>query len=131
MRRLLITSFVALVYVAALGAESVAKKKDQIYKSGVDGVTAAKPIRMPHLEPPKLPASKSGKESKERTEVVSLWGYVETDGKFHHAKVVKSTNHELDSYALKTVAQWEFVPCKQNGVPITCALALEITFHPH
>jgi outer membrane biosynthesis protein TonB len=130
MQRLLIASCAALVCVAILSAETGTKKDDHIYRAGRDGVTAAKPIRTPHPEPPKLKATKPGKKNKENTKVEWVTGYVGKDGKFHAARA-QSPDHEFESYALKTVAEWEFVPCRRKGVPVNCTMAFEITFHPH
>ncbi|HKW76438.1 MAG TPA: energy transducer TonB [Terriglobales bacterium] len=131
MRRLLIVFCIVLVHVAVSGGETGTKKDDHIYRSGHDGVTAPLPLRTPHTEPPKLSPSESRKKGKERTEVLWLSGYVGKDGKFHAARVMQSTNHEFEKYALKMVEEWEFSPCKRKGVPVNCTMALEITFHPH
>ncbi len=62
------------------------------------------------------------------TTVVGLT--IGTDGSVVSAWVASSSgNDTLDSAAVNAVYGWQFVPAKQNGVPITCNSQVPVTFN--
>lgn len=130
MRAFLIAICCVVAFTLAFAGDSKTSSDDRIYKVGSD-VTAPKAILTPRPEPQELPEKKPGHKNKHATGVVVLSGYVGKDGKFHDAKVVRSAEPSLDSAALKAVAQWQFHPCMRKGVPVNCALGVEISFGLH
>ncbi len=127
MRIFLVSICCVAALMVAYGGDSKSNSDDRIYKLGSD-VTPPKAILTPHPEMQKLPEKRPGHKNKHTTGMVVLWGYVGKDGAYHDARVVRSTNSALDSAALKAVAQWQFHPCMRRGVPVNCAMGLEISF---
>ena len=60
---------------------------------------------------------------------VTLLAEVGSDGRAGEVKVLTSSGHELlDQSALSTVKQWKFTPARKDGVIITQAVRIPITF---
>jgi len=60
---------------------------------------------------------------------VTLMAEVGSDGRAGQVKILESSGHELlDQSALSTVKQWKFTPARKDGVIITQAVRIPITF---
>lgn len=60
---------------------------------------------------------------------VTLLAEVGSDGRAGQVKILESSGHELlDQSALSTVKQWKFTPARKDGVIITQAVRIPITF---
>jgi protein TonB len=60
---------------------------------------------------------------------VTLLAEVGSDGRAGEVKVLTSSGHELlDQSALSTVKQWKFTPARKDGVIVTQAVRIPITF---
>ena len=130
MRTFLTGVFCVIAFTSVFAGDSKTSSDDHIYKIGAD-VKPAKAILTPQPELEEHSEKKTGHKNKHATGVVVLSGYVGKDGKFHDAKVVRSADPSLDSAALKAVAQWRFDPCVRKGVPVNCAMGVEISFNPY
>jgi protein TonB len=60
---------------------------------------------------------------------VTLIAEVGSDGRAGQVKILESSGHELlDQSALSTVKQWKFTPARKDGMIITQAVRIPITF---
>ena len=60
---------------------------------------------------------------------VTLLAEVNADGRAGQVKILESSGHELlDQSALSTVKQWKFTPARKDGVIVTQAVRIPITF---
>jgi protein TonB len=96
------------------------------------GVAAAPTVdadfKAAYLRNPKPPypplAFRAGIEGK-----VILLAEVLPDGRAGQTRILESSGHELlDQSALSTVKQWKFTPARKDGVIITQAVRIPITF---
>jgi TonB family protein len=82
------------------------------------------PVLISKVQPELTPeARKAGIEG-----AVSVYAEIGTDGRVHHARVVKGLGYGLDDKAMEAVAQWRFTPGRKNGVPVTIPATIEVWF---
>ena len=55
---------------------------------------------------------------------------LDTTGTVQHARVLRSTDHKLDSLALKLGMLYRFSPAESNGRPIPVPVTIPIDFTP-
>ena len=55
---------------------------------------------------------------------------LDTTGTVQHARVLRSTDHRLDSLALKLGMLYRFSPAESNGKPIPVPVSIPIDFTP-
>ena len=53
------------------------------------------------------------------------------DGNVRDLKVVSGLGYGLDESAMKAVQSWKFKPALLDGIPVDCAVAVELDFPPH
>ena len=59
---------------------------------------------------------------------VTLLAVVDTRGKAHDVKVIKSLRPDLDKRALDAVKKWKFEPAKKDGRPVKIQVKLAVDF---
>lgn len=94
-----------------------------------DGPTDSEILQPQPLSQPKPPYPKSCRKANiTGSTVVGLT--ISTDGTVTSTWVIASSgNSDLDAAATQGVYRWQFVPAKQNGVPIMCNTKVTINFN--
>jgi protein TonB len=52
------------------------------------------------------------------------------DGSTRDLKVLNGLGYGLDESAMKAVQSWKFEPALKDGIPVDCAIAVELAFPP-
>jgi protein TonB len=122
MRSILFASSLFLAFIT-LSAQQP-KTEEPIFSLATKGVKPPQAIFTP--QPDYSSEARRGKFKG----VVIISGYVDTDGKFSHAKVVRSIGDaSLDAKALDGVKAWKFRPCTKDGKPVNCLLNIEVSIN--
>jgi TonB family protein len=61
---------------------------------------------------------------------VILYGVIHTDGTVGSVRVLRSVDDQLDQFARKAIAKWQFQPATKNGTPVDVEATFWIPFHP-
>jgi len=61
---------------------------------------------------------------------VILYGVIHTDGTVSNIRVLRSVDDQLDQFARKAIAKWQFQPATKNGAPVDVEATFWIPFHP-
>ncbi len=61
---------------------------------------------------------------------VILYGVIHTDGTVSNVRVLRSVDDQLDQFARKAIAKWQFQPATKNGAPVDVEATFWIPFHP-
>jgi TonB family protein len=61
---------------------------------------------------------------------VILYGVIHTDGTVGNIRVLRSVDDQLDQFARKAIAKWQFQPATKNGAPVDVEATFWIPFHP-
>lgn len=95
-----------------------------VHEPGEPGVVSPKPLNMPK------PSYTREAMAQGISGVARVAGIVETDGRVHEAKIVKSLDavYGLDDSALKNVKEWRFTPGTFNGSPAPILVSFDISF---
>lgn len=99
-------------------AEETEKWADALSIKAVD--TKPVPIKQ---GPPIVPSS-----LKKAVGVIHVSFVIDVEGKVPSAKIVKSTNEDLNDVALETVKKWEFKPAMNVGVAIPVRAIVPVRF---
>ena len=60
--------------------------------------------------------------------MVTLYAVIHADGKVGNIRVLNSPDERLDSYAVKALASWKFLPAERAGKPVALEAVVEIPF---
>ncbi len=60
--------------------------------------------------------------------VVKLYAVIRADGEVSDIRVLNSPDERLDSYAMKALASWKFLPAERAGKPVAVEAVVEIPF---
>jgi TonB family protein len=63
--------------------------------------------------------------------VVAIGFYVGTDGRVHHAHIVKSLDKDLDEQVLQVMPLWRFEPARKEGKTIPVTMNIEMSFNTY
>jgi TonB family protein len=61
---------------------------------------------------------------------VILYGVIHTDGTVGSVRVLRSVDDQLDQFARKAIAKWQFQPATKNGTPVDVEATFWIPFRP-
>ena len=61
---------------------------------------------------------------------VILYGVIHTDGTVSNIRVLRSVDDQIDQFARKAIAKWQFQPATKNGAPVDVEATFWIPFHP-
>jgi TonB family protein len=61
---------------------------------------------------------------------VILYAVIHTDGTVSNIRVLRSVDDQLDQFARKAIAKWQFQPATKNGTPVDVEATFWIPFHP-
>lgn len=59
---------------------------------------------------------------------VTLYAVIQADGEVGHIRVLNSPDERLDSYAVRALASWKFLPAERAGKPVPVEAVVEIPF---
>jgi len=83
---------------------------------------------------PPVPILRDEPEYTEEARAARLHGAVvvqviiDTDGRAHHARVLRSLGLGLDENALDAISQWQFKPAVKDGQPVPVTATIEVNF---
>jgi len=61
---------------------------------------------------------------------VILYAIIHIDGTVGSIRVLRSVDDQLDQFARKAIAKWQFQPATKNGAPVDVEATFWIPFHP-
>ena len=61
--------------------------------------------------------------------IVSVYLWVDKDGKPSHIRVVRGAGMGLDEKAVEAVRQYRFKPATLDGQPVTVDMYVDVSFH--
>jgi TonB family protein len=53
---------------------------------------------------------------------------VDTDGRAHEVRIVRSLGMGLDEKALEAIRGWKFEPGRKDGIPVAVQVNVEVSF---
>jgi TonB family protein len=96
---------------------------EKIFRLGVDGTAAPRPIYTPEPQ-----FSELARHQKFQG-VVGMNVVIDSSGQVSNIKIVKPLGMGLDEEAVRTIQTWRFTPGQRRGQPVAVAMYIEMDFH--